>query len=280
MLKESTFSVRTFVLVIGLVILTACSSREKSVHAKQADLYFGAGTQSLMDQKYTEALKSLLKANELDPNNSEILNNLGMAYYFKGEKELAIKNVRQSLEVNEKNSDAKINLATIYYQEGEVAEAERLYKEVLKHLTYDKQARTFYNLGVLEQDKKQNLEAAVAYFKKSLKEDDNYCPSHFQLGMIYLNQKRFNTALRSFKNASLGTCTNSPAAHYYQGVVMVELKQFNDARVKFDEVDTRFKQSPFALKARSKMIEINGLEQKYNSQESHASRKVLESPEF
>ncbi len=73
-------------LVLNILVLTACSSKKADIKSKQAELYFGAGTQSLMDQQYTEALKNLLEANKLDPENSDILNNLGMAYFFKGEK--------------------------------------------------------------------------------------------------------------------------------------------------------------------------------------------------
>ncbi len=262
-----------------LVLMISCSSKKDNIRSKQAELYFGAGTQGLMDQQYTEALKNLLKANELDPENSQILNNLGMAYYFKDEKETAIETLHKALKIDPKNSDAKINLASILYREGDVTQAEKVYKQVLKDLTYDKQARTLFNLGLLELQKKKNNLAAEDYFKKSLKEDDNYCPASYQLGLIKFNRRQFSSALKNFKDATIGTCYDSPAPHYYQALTLAQLRRFDEARIKYDEIDTRFKNTVFAVKARNKVIELNQIQNK-NSNESHAARNVLESPDF
>lgn len=268
------------ILTIALTILvSACSSTAEKSKKRQADLYFGAGTQSLMTQDYTDALTNLLKANELDPENAAILNNLGMAYYFKGEKDLAVKTLNKSLKIDEDNSDAKVNLASIYFKDGDLAKAEKIYKTVLKDLTYEKQARTLYNLGMLEL-KRQNVVAAENYFKKSIKEDANYCPAYYQTGLIQYNRRQFNNALKNFREASMGVCYESPAAHYYQAVTLTGLKRFNEARMKYDEIDARFKTSEFAMKARANLMELNELEKNYPTEDTHASRKMFESPEF
>lgn len=279
MLKAIT-SKSTGILVLGLFMLASCATRQSELKQKQAGIYFGAGTQSLMERQYTDALKNLLKANELDPDNAEILNNLGMAYYFKGERDMAIKYLNQSLEIDENNSDAKLNLASIHYKDGDIESAEKIYKQVLKDLTYDKQARTLYNLGVIELQNKKNTVGAENYFKKSIKEDDNYCPSYYQLGLIQYKRRQFNSALRNFKEAAMGTCYDAPAPHYYQAMTLVELRRYEEARIKLDEIDTRFKKSVYAVKARTKAIELNDIELRNKSTESHASRKVLESPDF
>jgi type IV pilus assembly protein PilF len=276
-----SYSQRRFhcLLVLSMLLLAACSTSNTKLHAKQASLYFGAGTQSLMEKQYTEALKNLLEANKLDSNNPDILNNLGMAYYFKGEKELAIQHLKLSLKYNNENSDAYTNLASIYYRDGKVDEAEKLYKKVLKDLTYDKQARTFFNLGVIELQSRRNMVTAENYFKKSIKEDDNYCPSYHYLGLIQYNRRQFNSALRSFKDASMGSCYDSPAPHYYQALTMIELRRFDEARMKLDEIESRFKKSQYANKARYKVIELNEIV-KTKSYESHASKRMLESSDF
>ncbi len=267
------------IYLMALLILTSCASRQDDLNAKQASLYFGAGTQSLMDKQYTEALKNLLQANKLDPDNAEILNNLGMAYYFKGEEEVAVRTLMQALKIDENNSDAKVNLASIYYKNARYADAEKIYKQVLKDLTYDKQARTLFNLGLIESQIKKNNVAAENYFKKSIKEDDNYCPAYHHLGLVQYNRRQYNSALKNFKEASMGVCVDSPAPYYYQALSLIELRRYDDARMRLDEIDTRFKKSDYAQKARQKAIELTTIENKRSS-ESHASRKVLESPDF
>ena len=270
---------KNLVLVAIAIMISACSSKANDKKRHQAELYFGAGTQSLMSQDYTDALTNLLKANQLDPENAGILTNLGMAYYFKGERDLAIKSLKKAVELQEDNSDAQVNLASIYFKDGDLTNSERIYKQVLKNLTYDKQARTLYNLGLIEL-RRQRLVEAENYFKKSVKEESNYCPSYYQIGLLQFSRKQFNTAYKNFKEATMGTCYESPAAHYYQALSLTHLKRFIDARMKFDEIDAKFKNSEYAAKARIKMNELNEIEKNIPAEEAHASRKVLESPEF
>jgi type IV pilus assembly protein PilF len=266
--------------LLSLLVVSACSSNSSKVKIKQASLYFSSGTQSLLEQDYTQALTALLKANELSPNNSEILNNLGMAYYFKGEQDLAVRHLTHSLEIDDTNSDARVNLASIYYSAGKFNEAERLYKDVAKDLTYDKQARNLYNLGLLEMQHKKDLVGAESYFKRSLKEDGTYCPSYYQLGLIQFERRQFNGALKNFKEASSGTCYDSPAPHYYQALTFVELGKFDEARIKFDEIDSRFKKSAFAVKARAKSLELNNFEKRRTIEAHNRPQRALETPEF
>lgn len=268
-----------YLLILGMIFITSCASRKTELRTKQANLYYGAGTQSLMNKDYTDALKNLLEADKLDPENPEILTNLAMAYYFKNEKKTAIDYLNKVLEIDENNSDARMNLGSIYYKDGRYADAEKIYKQVLKDLTYERQARTLYNLGMLEIEARKNVVGAENYFKKSIKEDDNYCPSYYQLGLIQYNRRQFSSALKNFKEASMGPCYDVAAPHYYTALSLIALGRYVDARVKLDEIDTRFKKSVFAVKARAKVLEIDELENKKSS-ESVASRKMLESPDF
>lgn len=267
--------------LLVLLVLAACSSSKGDTKKKQAALYFSSGTQSMMAQEYTAALTSLLKANELEPDNTDILNNLGMAYYFKGERDIAVKTINRAIKLNGNNSDAKNNLASIHYHDKNYAQAEKLYIEVSKDLIYDKQARTFYNLGLLELEAKRNPKRAEEYFKKSVKEDDNYCPSYYQLGMIYYNNRQLNLALKNLKEAGTGVCYESPAPHYYQGVVMMELGRLDEARMKFDEVESRFKKTSFATRARVKARELSSVDIGETKQpETAAKSEYLDGPKF
>lgn len=270
---------KNLLLIALAVSISACASKADQTKKRQSELYFGAGTQSLMSQDYTDALANLLKANQLDPENPGILTNLGMAYYFKGERDLAVTTLKKSIDINEDNSDARINLASIYFNDGDYTNSERIYKEILKDLTYEKQARTYYNLGLIEVRRQRTAEA-VNYFKKSIKEETSYCPAYFQLGLLQFGNNQFQSANKNFREATMGTCYETPAAHYYQALTLTKLRRFNDARMKFDEIDAKFSKTEYAAKARSKMNELNEIEKNVPAEDSHASRKVLESPEF
>ena len=102
-----------------------------------------------------------------------------MAYYFKGADKRAIAAINKALEIDKKNTAARMNLATIELKRKNYKRAEKLYFEILEDLTYMAQFRTYYNLGILNQELGQQ-QKALEYFAKSLKENDTYCPVYQQ----------------------------------------------------------------------------------------------------
>lgn len=268
-----------FFMISLLFALAACSSKKETVMSKKAELYYTSGTQSLIDQRYTEALQFLTKANEINPDDPKILNNLGMAYYFKGHRDLALQTIEHAIKVDDKNSDARSNLAAIAMKENDYPRAEQLLKEVLKDLVYDKQTVTYYNLGIIAL-RRNEISQAKEYFVKSLNEDPSYCPSHFRLGVFFYQSRQFKKALDSFKEASMGVCYQDPAPIYYQALTQMEMGSFDDARIKLNEVDARFPKSEYAAKARMKIMNISNLESKHKNQTYQANGSKMESPEF
>jgi tetratricopeptide (TPR) repeat protein len=242
-----------FILLI--LIFASCANQEKSVNTKKAELYYSDGTSNLLNKNYTRALESLLQAYNLDPENTEINNNLGMAYYFKKSKTNAIKHLKKAIELDEKNTDAIVNLASIYMDGNKLKEAEGLYKKALDNLIYDKQQRTYYNLGILE-IRRNNKKSALNYFTKSIEVDDNYCPAHYQIGVLAFDKNNFNLALKEFKDAANGVCVNNPEPHYYQALSYISLNKKDQAQIKLEEIMERFAQTKYFSMAQMKLDEI------------------------
>lgn len=268
-----------YFMVLLLILVSACSSQKQITMNKKAELYYSSGTQALIGQRYTEALQYLSKANDLNPKHPDILNNLGMAYYFKDHKKLAVETINKAIEIDKNNSDAKSNLAVIAMKEGENKKAEALLQDILKDLVYDKQAITYYNLGILSMQKKDMFQARE-YFTKSILEDSTYCPSHFRLGMFSYQERKFKKAMEYFRDASMGVCYQDPAPAYYQALTFIEMRKFDDARIKLAEVETRFPRSNYAQKARQKIMNLSDIESHSNNKLYHAGGSKMESPEF
>lgn len=259
-------------------LLVACASKQDKINKKQSELHFGAGTQALINRDYNSALTNLMKANELRPGQADVLVNLAMAYYFKGHKDLAIKSLDEALKIDPKNSDALVNLASIYYERSNINEAEKLYKRVLENLTYDKQARTYFNLSLIESEKRKNFTSAEEYLHLSIKENANYCPAHLKLGLIKYQKRDFKNALSAFKNAISGTCYEDPKPHYYLGLTFERLGRFGEARMKFEEIINRFPSAPITASARTKVIELRNHGPELKTSSNQSTR--LNSPEF
>lgn len=246
-------------ILFSALMLTSCASNpelaEKTVEQKKAEIYYTQGTNDLVKKNYSQALVNLLKARDFDSNDSLIRNNLGMAYYFRDQPELAEKELLKAIELDKKNTDAKANLGTIYMEKNRLKEARAYFEQAAQDLTYANQYRNYYNLAILALKVGDRGEAFDFLFK-SLKEKDDYCQAHFKLGELYTEEYKFKQALDSFRESSKGTCVNEPAPHYQQALALMNLGRFEEARGKFKEIIEKFPKTRFVTLANQQLRKI------------------------
>lgn len=247
-------------ILFSTFLLASCASTnpetaERTVEQKKAEIYYGQGTNDLVKKNYSQALANLLKAKDFDPNDSLIRNNLGMAYYFREQPELAEKELLKAIDLDSKNTDAKANLGTIYMEKNRLKEARNYFELAAKDLTYSNQFRNYYNLAVLALKEGDRTEAFDFLFK-SLKEKDDYCQAHFKLGELYTEEYKFKQALDSFRESAKGTCVSEPAPHYQQALVLMNLGRFEEARGKFKFVMEKFPKTRFVALANQQLKRI------------------------
>lgn len=278
------------ILLISAFLLTSCASNspetaERTVEQKKAEIYYGQGTNDLVRKNYSQALANLLKAKEFSPNDSLIRNNLGMAYYFREQPELAEQELLKAIELDGNNTDAKANLGTIYMEKNRLKEARSYFEKATKDLTYVNQFRNYYNLAILALKEGDRAEAYDFLFK-SLKEKDDYCQAHFKLGELYTEEYKFKQALDSFRESSKGTCVNEPAPHYQQALALMNLGRYEEARSKLKDIMEKFPKTRFVslasqqLKKISSEIREQAASNKNFQTEVIKESQTIESPNF
>lgn len=272
---------KSLILIFLAAVLSCATSDKTTQEEKRARIFFDQGTRELQYKEYTKALTHLLKANKYDPNNSKILNNLGMAYYFKEAEKKAITLIKRSIKLDPTNSDAKTNLGTIYLRQEKLDKAEKLYIEVSKDLTYPFQFRTFYNLGIIERERGRSSKA-LSYFKKSVKLQSGYCPASLEVGKIQYKRQKYNEALQRFKDASFGKCYILAEPTYYQALTHIKLDQFALAKNKLEDIISRFALTRHETMARNQLRQIKKLQKREyleNQTRLFSDRKIL-TPDF
>ena len=199
-----------YMLIFLSLLVASCASENpgKTPSEKKADLYYSHGTTLLISKDYTEALDYLLKAVSFRKDDSKIHNNLGMAYFFKGETSLALKHLKKSLQLDQENSDARNNLASVYFKIGDIQKSKDQYNYILKNLVYKHQYRTYYNLALIN-IKEGNRALAIKNLTLSIRENDSYCIAHYKLGLLRKEDYQFQMALKHFKSATMGQCLTS-----------------------------------------------------------------------
>lgn len=241
-------------LIFGFLFLVSCSSQDKkSQTTKKAEIYYNQGTNDLVSKDYTSALNNLLEAYKLAPHDSRIANNLGMAYYFKNDSVTGMKFLNKAIELDANNIDAKVNIATVLMEKGNLEESYNRYQDILKVLTYDKQYRTYFNLGIIEL-KRNRLKEALGFFRNSIEVNNEYCPAHFELGKIAYDQKQYELALRKFKDASKGVCYNNPEPQFMASLALIKLGRYTLAKNNLEDILLRFPNNDIRDQAKRELL--------------------------
>jgi Tfp pilus assembly protein PilF len=271
--------------ILAAIILSACSSNElkqPTPEQKKADVYYGQGTTELVNKNYAQALNYLVKAKELDPNNSGIRNNLGMAYYFRDQVALAEKELKEAVALDPKNSDAHLNLGSLYLAKNRLKDARAEFAIVEGDLTFNGQFRNFYNIAMVAL-KEGDRREAFDYLAKSIKEKEDYCLAHFKLGELYSEEFRYKQALDSFKESGKGTCVNEAAPVYQQAMTLVNLNRPLEAKRKFEEVMERYSSTRYSAMASIQLKKLTNTNEQQSTKASQTElikSESVETPNF
>ena len=116
--------------------------------------------------------KPLLDKLKSDPNNADLLTNIGNAYYDTQQYPIAISYYQQALKLQPQNTGVRTDMATAYWYTGD---ADTAIAEFNKSLSYEpNKANTLFNLGIVEWQGKMDIDKAVATWQKLLDTNPNY----------------------------------------------------------------------------------------------------------
>jgi len=117
-----------------------------------------------MADKQAEPLLAKLQS---DPDNADLLNQIGNLYRMTHQFQTAASYYNRSLQANPKNVGARTDLASCMYYQGDVDGA---IAQLEKSLMYDpRHAGTLFNLGLIRWKGKGDADGAVDAWKKLLK---------------------------------------------------------------------------------------------------------------
>lgn len=117
-----------------------------------------------MADKKAEPLLAKLKT---DPNNSDLLNQLGTLYKATHQFPEAAGYYQKAIEADPKNIGARTDLASCLFYQGD---ADGAIKQLQQALTYDpKDANSLFNLGMIRLQAKNDSSGAVTAWRQLLK---------------------------------------------------------------------------------------------------------------
>jgi len=135
---------------------------------ESAEILFAQATIAYEDGRYSDALRDLLKAHELDPRNSDVIYYLGLTYNSLGEHGQAANYLRRGLEIEPKNYDIKNQLGIALYG---LNDFDGALKEFLAVYEAEPQRENIgYYIGLCYYQKK-DYDNALTYFQRNVSTD-------------------------------------------------------------------------------------------------------------
>ena len=104
---------RLWVILI-LVFIVACASTEDPQRKRKAEAARNLGEAYLREGNFTLALKELLKAESLNPDDHYLQNDIGLTYYGKRKYDKAVQHYKKALDLKRDYAPAMNNLGNAY----------------------------------------------------------------------------------------------------------------------------------------------------------------------
>ncbi len=189
MRRTQSITILLSMILITALMLSACGSTESATkkgaeYIKQGDEFFRAGTQLLQsgetdkaeaefqkaEAEYEKAVAEFKKALEEDPNNVELLTDLGTAYYKTFNLDEAIIHYEKALALAPEDASIHSNLAAAHMQKfqmtGNQAELNKALEGYQAAVGYEPDlAEAYFGLGVVYITLGRNAEAIQAFEK-------------------------------------------------------------------------------------------------------------------
>lgn len=242
-----------FIIIIAL-IMTGCSSLSKA-DKDRANLHLQIGTGYLSQGLYPQAMTELLKAEQLDPKNPLILNNLGLAYYVRGKFKQAEGKFREAIRQDRGYSDGKNNLARVLIEEKNPTDALKWLKEVEGDLTYQFPEKTFANFGMAYFDLGQ-FRKAEEYLLRSLEIRRQNCVTSNYYGRTLLELKRLEQSAQVLDQA-IEYCRANRFEEplFFSAMSYYSMGEKEKTRARLEELLKEYPKSKYVAKAKG-MLEL------------------------
>lgn len=166
------------------------------------------------------AIDSFTSIIEVEPENAEIYNNLGLCYANIGDDEKSEKNYLKCIELNPQIPQCYINLVDLYYKQRRLGEGINILSYAIDMLPDDIIFRHYLARFYME-DAKQDLAIDELVYVLE-KQPDNY-DAYYDLAKIYFEFGNYDSAIENLENV-LEFKQDNELIYYY----LAEAYQAND----------------------------------------------------
>ncbi|HIJ85617.1 MAG: TPR Domain containing protein [Magnetococcales bacterium] len=183
MKRQKHLSVPLIAALLGGSLAGGCASIDSDQETHfQALLTKG---QAYMERnKPQQALPSLREAQQIHPDDPEVLSNLGLAYSRLGQSQAALESLKKAYALKSDDPGILHNLGVAYLQEGDLENAEATLTKVSVVPSFNDRASAWNNLAIVYR-KKNQPQKVVSALQQAIRIDPSHVPSHLALAAHY-----------------------------------------------------------------------------------------------
>lgn len=187
--------------MLAAIFLVSCSTVSNEERLQRASAHYQLGVSYMNDNNIQPAFVEFQKAVELNPEDKESINALGLIYLLKLEDyQKAAQYFERALQIDKSFSEASNNLGYAYEMMGRFDDALKAYKSALSNPLYKSAEKAFNNMGRVYYRMKRYHEAIDAY-REALKRFSSFHLPYYGLALCYNALGRYGDAATSLKKA-------------------------------------------------------------------------------
>jgi type IV pilus assembly protein PilF len=186
-----------------MMIISACATDQaanEELHKEQSEKIRDLGGMYLGQGSYTDALRELLKAEELYGQDPVLQNYLGLTYLGKKRPEIALMHFKKAVQLKPDYSEAINNMGTAYLIQKQWKAAITVFSQLLSDLLYTTPHYPLANIGWAYFNLKQ-YSMAEKYYLDALRIQPNFSIALRGLGKTYLAMGKTSSALLMLEKA-------------------------------------------------------------------------------
>ncbi len=191
-------------LLFGFIAITSvigCSTMNTEDKVQKATSHFQLGVSYLNDNNIQPAFVEFQKALELNPEDKEVLNAIGVIYLLKLEDyQRAVEHFKRALSVDRSFSEASNNMGLAYEKMGMFKEAVDAYKAALTNPLYRNAEKALNNLG-RSYYRLGRFDDAIDAYKESIRRFSNFHLPYYGLALSYNAKGIRDDAANALKKA-------------------------------------------------------------------------------
>ncbi|MDY0164656.1 tetratricopeptide repeat protein [Desulfobotulus sp.] len=222
------FSVKILLaLVLTLTLFIGCAGH-RTARMDEARAVRDLGEAYLMQGSYARALNEFLRAEQLNPKDPYLQNNLGLTYLAMEKPDLAVPHFRKAMQLRDDYGPAQNNLATAYIVMEDWNAAIGVLKPLSEDLLYATPHYAFSNLGWVYFNLK-DYDAALRHYARALRHEPRHAPAIRGQAMTHMAMGNLPFALASVDRL-LEAYPQDASAWILKGEILEKMDRRQEAR--------------------------------------------------